>query len=244
MIDFTARFLKPSKILRIATFLQKKALLAALIFFILGSYLSFFASPEDYQQGSYVRFLYIHVPASWFALSTYTTMAALSVVGFTFKIPTAHLLTRALSLPGSLLTCVSLLTGSLWGKVTWGTYWVWDARLTSMLVLFFIYSGYVCLTWKKPFHALHSASILVMIGFVNIPIIKWSVEFWFTLHQPASIMRFAKPAIDSAFFPPLLCMSFAYLCYIIGLTAMIYKRDVKVVQKTGSLLRERLGEAA
>lgn len=231
MIDFAAKLLRPSRSLRIASFLQNKALFASIIFFTIGTYLAFFGSPEDYQQGANVRFMYIHVPASWLALSLYTIMAISSLVGFTIKIPTAHILTRALALPGCLFTGISLVTGALWGKVTWGTYWVWDARLTSMLILFFIYMGYVSMTWKKPLSSLHSASVLVLIGFINIPIIKWSVDFWFTLHQPASIMRFAKSAIDPAFLPPLFCMTLGYLFYAMALSAFIYKRDLLKEQR-------------
>jgi heme exporter protein C len=207
----------------------------------MGVYYALFQSPPDYQQGEMVRFLYLHVPASWFALLVYTLMMVCSVLGFVFKMSLAHVWTKALAPSGCLLTCISLVTGSLWGKPVWGTYWVWDARLTSMLILGFLYLGYTVLAYQKiivhdammrpalMLKRLNSLSILIMIGFINIPIIKWSVDFWFTLHQPPSLMRLAKPALDAAFFPPLLWMAAAYLCFTIAMFCLcfqgIYKND-------------------
>ncbi|MBX9976870.1 MAG: heme ABC transporter permease CcmC [Alphaproteobacteria bacterium] len=200
------------------------AALLCILCFGIGTYTGLFQSPSDYQQGEMVRFLYLHVPASWCALMVYSIMAIFSLIGFMSKIPTAHMLTKALAIPGTMVTGISLTTGSLWGKPVWGTYWVWDARLTSMLILFFIYLGYISLAFhqKTTLKKLERLSILVMVGFVNIPIIKWSVDFWFTLHQPPSIMRMAKPAIDPAFWSPLLWMTGAYLCFLVSMTALLF----------------------
>lgn len=221
---------KPQRLEKVASFCAVPALWLSFAFFIMGVYMAF-STPADYQQGDYVRFMYIHVPASWFALFTYTIMASLSLSGYAFKIQTAHLLTRALAIPGCIMCILSLITGSLWGKVTWGTYWVWDARLTSMFILLMIYGGYIILSHKKRLEQLHTLSLFVMIGVVNIPIIKYSVDLWFTLHQPASIMRLAKPAIDSVFLPPLFTMAISYLLYVIALTSRIFLKDLRREKK-------------
>lgn len=209
----------------------------------MGAYKGLFQSPPDYQQGEMVRFLYLHVPASWCALMVYSTMAILSLIGFISKIPTTHMLTKAFSIPGTIVTALSLITGSLWGKPVWGTYWVWDARLTSMLILFFIYLGYISLAFhfKTSLKKLERYSILVMVGFINIPIIKWSVDFWFTLHQPPSIMRMAKPAIDSSFWSPLLWMTGAYLCFVMSMTALLFLGIMKQYRLTNIALPHNHG---
>lgn len=202
--------------------------------FAMATYFALFESPPDYQQGEMVRFLYIHVPASWFALFIYTLMTVCSILGFAFKLPLAHIWTKALAPGGFIMTILSLVTGSLWGKPVWGTYWVWDARLTSMLILGILYVGYLALAYQPILHQfaskavlvkrLHSLSMLVMIGFINIPIIKWSVDFWFTLHQPPTLMRFAKPALDAVFFPPLLWMVGAYFFFNVALFCLFFKK--------------------
>ncbi len=215
---------RPSFLNRLARGTWPAAIFMCVICFGIGSYKGLFQSPPDYQQGEMVRFLYLHVPASWCALMVYSTMAVLSLVAFTAKIPMAAMLTKALAIPGAIFTALSLITGSLWGKPVWGAYWVWDARLTSMLILLFIYLGYISLAYppKTSMKRLERLSILVMVGFVNIPIIKWSVDFWFTLHQPPSIMRMAKPAVDTAFWSPLLWMTGAYVGFLLSMTALLF----------------------
>ena len=224
---------KPRLLEKMASHMWKPSLFLWLFTGTIGVYLALFASPPDYQQKEMVRFLYLHVPASWFALFTYSLMAVLSVLSITTKAPQFPLLTKALAIPGTLFAAISLFTGSLWGKPVWGTYWVWDARLTSMLILFFIYAGYVALT-HAPSSNLKSArlgSFLVIIGFINIPIIKWSVDFWFTLHQPPSIMRFAKPALAQEFWPPLLMMVAAYACFLMASASLFYLRELALLKK-------------
>jgi heme exporter protein C len=171
-----------------------------------------FTVPEDYQQGNLARIMYVHVPASWMALGLYTLMACLSLAGLITRLPILFLLSKSFVLTGVIFTLISLVTGSIWGVPTWGTWWVWDARLTSMLILLFLYSGY----WMMAAYGektLPSASIFLVIGWVNIPIIKWSVTWWYTLHQPASIMRLAKPAIHGSMLWPLFIMFFGFLLY-------------------------------
>lgn len=184
---------------------------------LLGFWLSLIWSPADYVQGETVRIMYVHVPASWGAMMTYFAMAVLSLYAFLKQNPTAHILTRSMAPVGLCLCMISLLTGAIWGKPTWGAWWVWDARLTSMLILGFLYAGYilVCAFVKPEQHALKVAAILAIIGSINLPIIKWSVNWWHTLHQPASILRLAKPAIHWQMLVPLLSMAFgmAALCF-------------------------------
>jgi heme exporter protein C len=145
------------------------------------------ASPPDYQQGESVRIMYVHVPASWMALFCYTSMAAASAVGLIWRHPVAEMAAKATAPIGACFTFLALLTGSLWGKPMWGTWWVWDARLTSVLILFFLYLGYMALesAFDDPARGTRAASILALVGFVNVPIIKFSVDWWNTLHQPA-----------------------------------------------------------
>lgn len=222
------RFLAPRFLEKIAHTFWKPSLVLWLVFGTLGAYTALITSPPDYQQKEMVRFLYLHVPASWFSLGIYSSMALLSVMSITAKSPQTTLLTKALSIPGTLVAAISLITGSLWGKPVWGTYWAWDARLTSMLILFFIYIGYMCLTYTKGANekTARLGSFLVIVGFINIPIIKWSVDFWFTLHQPPSIMRFEKPALSSEFWPPLIFMVLAYLFFITATTALLFIKEL------------------
>jgi len=181
---------------------------------IMGLWLVLVGSPADEVQGETVRIMYIHVPASWGALLTYFGMALVSCYAFVKQVPMAHLLTKAMAPIGTLLCGISLLTGAIWGKPTWGTWWVWDARLTSMLVLFFLYGGYLMTVYqmKPETKALKTAAIIALVGSLNLPIIKWSVTWWNTLHQPASLMRIAKPAIHVDMLIPLVVMTTALFC--------------------------------
>lgn len=233
LTHFAHAFFQPRRLEKIASLLWPVTGGLWFVCFAVGSYYALVSSPPDYQQGDMVRFLYVHVPASWFALFTYTLMAFFSFAGYVAKIPMAHLLTKSLAIPGAVLTLISLVTGSLWGKPVWGTYWVWDARLTSMLILFFIYVGYISLAYdiRTTLKMLERYSILVMVGFVNIPIIKWSVDFWFTLHQPPSIMRLAKPAIDASFWPPLLWMTGAYFFFLLSILSLVFMHQVTIYRQ-------------
>lgn len=182
-----------------------------------GLSLGLFWSPADYVQGETVRIMYVHVPASWGAMLAFFGMAVTSLYAFIRQNPTAHILTRSMAPIGLCLCIISLVTGAIWGKPTWGTWWVWDARLTSMLILAFLYGGYIlAATYVKPEQqALKIAAVLAIIGSINLPIIKWSVDWWHTLHQPASILRLSKPAIHWQMMIPLFVMAFgmAALCF-------------------------------
>lgn len=187
------------------------ALTAAL--FATGLYLSF-AAPPDYQQGETVRIMFIHVPSAWLAMFCYTTIAISSIGSLIWRHPLADVSAKAAAPIGAAFTFLALVTGSLWGKPMWGTYWVWDARLTSVLVLFFLYLGLIAL-WdaiEEPARAGRAAAILALVGFINVPIIKFSVDWWNTLHQPASVTRLDGPAIHPSLLTPLLVMAVAFTC--------------------------------
>jgi heme exporter protein C len=193
---------------------------AAVLLALAGLYFALFASPADYQQGHSVRIMYVHVPASWMALFCYTAMAAASAVGFIWKHPLADVAAKETAPIGAAFTFLALITGSFWGKPMWGAWWAWDARLTSVLVLFFLYVGYMTLWRAIPdrARATRLAAILAIVGVINVPIIKFSVEWWNSLHQPASVFREGGPAIHPSMLAPLFLMIGAYM---MGYVAML-----------------------
>jgi heme exporter protein C len=210
-----------------------------LILFGAGLYLAFFVAPPDYQQGETVRIMFVHVPAAWLAMFGYTLIAVASLGTLIWRHPLADVAAKTAAPIGAAFTFVALVTGSLWGKPMWGTYWVWDARLTSMLVLFLLYLGLIAL-WQaidEPGPAGRAAAILALVGAVNIPIIKFSVDWWNTLHQPASVIRMDGPTIDAAILWPLLAMALAFtllfvLLHLVSMRAEILRRRVRALQQT------------
>ncbi len=181
----------------------------------LGLYYALFNSPADYQQGDSVRIMYVHVPAAWMALFCYTVVAGASAVGFIWKHPLADVAAKEAAPIGAGFTFLALVTGSLWGKPMWGAWWAWDARLTSVLILFFLYLGYISLwrAFSDKTRAARLAAILAIVGFVNIPVIKFSVDWWNSLHQPASVFRAGGPTIDASMLPALFLMAGAYMFF-------------------------------
>lgn len=193
-----------------------------------GLYMALVTSPADYQQGESVRIMYVHVPAAWMALFCYTSMAVASAVGLIWKHALAHIAARVTAPVGAAFTALALITGSLWGKPMWGTWWVWDARLTSVLVLFFLYMGYMALmnAFDNAQRGTQAAAVLSLVGLVNVPIIKFSVEWWSTLHQPASVMRLDGPTIHASMLWPLLIMATGYVLFY--LWVLIVRIDAHV----------------
>jgi heme exporter protein C len=177
-----------------------------------GLWLGLLDSPADYQQGETVRIMYVHVPAAWVALAGYSTLALASAAFLVWKHPLADLAARAASPVGAGFTAIALVTGALWGQPMWGTWWVWDARLTSVLVLFFLYLGHMALTiaFDDPERGGKAGAVLALVGVVNLPIIKFSVDWWNTLHQPASVLRMGGSTIDPAMLTPLFVMAGGY----------------------------------
>ncbi|HEV2189105.1 MAG TPA: heme ABC transporter permease [Stellaceae bacterium] len=180
---------------------------------LVGLYLSLIVAPPDYQQGESVRIMFVHVPAAIMAEGVYYFVALASFVALVWRHPLADIGAQAAAPLGAAFTLVCLLTGSLWGRPMWGTWWVWDARLTSVLVLFFLYLGYIALAnaFDDPVRGARAAAVLALIGVVDLPIIKFSVNWWNTLHQPASVLRAGGPTIDKSMLIPLVVMALGYL---------------------------------
>jgi len=187
----------------------------------------FYAPPEQYQ-GDAARIMYVHVPAAWMAMASYTFIALMSLVAFVWRHSLADVAARAAALPGAVFTALALFTGAVWGKPTWGAYWVWDARLTSMLLLLFVYFGYMAVWQAVPeqARAARFARILALVGFINIPIIKFSVDWWNSLHQPASIIRADGPTIDASMLWPLFAMIAAYSALFVWLVFLGMRADL------------------
>jgi heme exporter protein C len=196
--------------------------------FALGLWLALFVAPPDYQQGETARIMYLHVPAAWMAMFIYGVMAIAALGTLVWRHPLADAAQKAAAPLGAGFTFVCLTTGSLWGKPMWGTYWVWDARLTSVLVLFILYLGLIAL-WRAiddPGRAARAAAILTLVGSVNIPIIKFSVDWWNTLHQPASVFRLGGPTIAPSLLWPLLIMALAFTLLFVALHLMAIRNEI------------------
>ncbi|HMB75793.1 MAG TPA: heme ABC transporter permease [Kiloniellaceae bacterium] len=222
------RFANPGRFVRLANVILPWTTGGAIVAIALGLYLGLADSPPDYQQGQSVRIMYVHVPAAWMALFVYVSIAIASAVALIWRHPLADVAARAASPVGAAFAFLTLVTGSLWGAKMWGTWWVWDARLTSMLVLFFLYLGHMALlnAFEDQSRGYRAAAILALVGVVNIPIIKFSVEWWSTLHQPASVLRLGGPTIDAAMLWPLLAMALGFKLYFISLLLLRMKSEL------------------
>jgi len=202
-----------------------------------GLWLALFASPPDYQQGETVRIMYVHVPSAWLSLMGFSIMAVASFIALIWRHPLADLCAKSAAPLGAAFTFLALVTGAFWGKPMWGAWWVWDARLTSTLILFFLYLGYMALwaTIEEPNRAARIAAIFALVGSINLPIIRFSVDWWNTLHQPASVVRLDGPTMDSAILTPLLVMATAFtlfftLLLLLRMRTEILKRRVRSLQ--------------
>jgi heme exporter protein C len=217
----------PTRFLAVAEPMIPVLWIAALCTGAIGLWLAYHA-PEDYQQGATVTIMFVHVPAAWLSMMIYTVMSLSALGTLVWRHPLADVSLRCAAPLGAAFTLLALVTGSLWGKPMWGTWWVWDARLTSVLVLFIIYLGIIALVRaiEDPAISARSAAIVTLIGFINIPIIKYSVEWWNTLHQPASVSRLAAPAMDTAFLYPLLTMALCYTIIFAALQLMSMRNEI------------------
>ena len=218
----------PNKVLSINNnFINNLIILMILIIF-LGLIYALFISPEDYIQGDSVRIMYVHVPSSFIALGCFAIMGTASILNLIFKIKFMPLIAKSLAPIGIIFTLISIVTGSLWGKPTWGIWWVWDARLTSMSILFIFYVAYI-LTWKfigNYEKANKISSIIGIVGLLNLPVIKYSVDWWNTLHQPSSITFTSTPTIHYTMLIPLIIMFFGMIIYSLIIFLMKYKTEV------------------
>ncbi|MDE2362802.1 MAG: heme ABC transporter permease [Hyphomicrobiales bacterium] len=217
--SFVLRFVKPA--------IPICAGLTAILLAV-GLYLVFFVAPADYQQGETVRIMYIHVPAAWLGMFAYMVMSSAALGTLVWRHPVADAAQKSAAPLGAMFTFVCLVTGSLWGKPMWGTYWVWDARLTSMLVLLLIYLALIALwqTIEEPQRAAKAAAVMTLVGLVNIPIIKFSVDWWNTLHQPASVFTTSGPAIYSSMLWPLLIMAVGATFLFLTLHMMSIRNEI------------------
>ena len=190
-------------------------------------------SPPDYLQGDSVRIMYVHVPSAWIGLASFTSIAFLSIANFLFKIKNIKLITKSIAPIGLMFTCLAIVTGSLWGQPTWGTWWAWDARITSMLILAIFYIGFISAHKfiSEEERANRISSIIAIIGLINVPIIKYSVEWWNTLHQPASIKLIGSSTIHYSMLMPLMLMFFFLLLYCALIFLMKYKTEIIRIKK-------------
>jgi heme exporter protein C len=213
------KFANPNRFLKIANGLLPWTWAITAALFAVGLYGGLVLAPADYQQGETARIMFVHVPAAWISMMAYSVMAIASGVALIFRHPLADVAAKAAAPLGAVFCALALVTGSIWGKPMWGAWWVWDARLTSMFVLMLLYVGYIAI-WQaieEPQRAAAVARIVALVGWINIPIIKFSVDWWNTLHQPASVLRMSGSTIDWSMRWPLLVMGLAYTLLFLSL---------------------------
>jgi len=249
-----SRLANPSVFLRLSGRILPVLYVVTAGLFAVGLYMAFFVAPPDYQQGETVRIMFVHVPSAWLAMFGYLLIAISAAGSLIWRHPLADVSAKAAAPIGAAFTFLALVTGALWGKPMWGTYWVWDARLTSFLVLFFLYLGLIAL-WEaieEPSKAGRATAILSLVGVVNLPIIKFSVDWWNTLHQPSSVLRLDGPTIDASILYPLLVMAVAFTCLFVmlhlkAMRAEVFARRINammVTQVEQAARRPRTGPAA
>ena len=220
--------INPSKFSKFADIIFKPLIFISSVIMMIGLVLVYL-SPLDYQQGLTVKIMYVHVPSAWLALLTYTIMTIYSIIGIAFKMPFSFIVNKAVAPIGAVFTLLCLVSGSLWGKPMWGTWWVWDARLTSVAILFLVYLIIIFLnqTFENRDVREKTTAIFIIIGSINLPIIKFSVDWWNTLHQPASVSKLSSPSMDSSMLQPLLVMTVAFS--LIGLIIAILRIKAEIL---------------
>ncbi|NRA72849.1 MAG: heme ABC transporter permease [Gammaproteobacteria bacterium] len=221
-------YAKPERSYQLATTLLPWFAISSIFCLSIGVVWGLAFAPVDYQQGESYRIIFIHVPAATLSLSTYMAMATAALVGMVWQLKLADAAAAAIAPIGAVLTAVALVTGAAWGKPMWGTWWIWDARLTTQLILLFIYLGIIALhsSFEDKVLAGRAAGILTLVGVINIPIIKYSVEWWNTLHQGATISKLDKPSMDSAMLIPLLINILGFALMIGALTLIRFRNEV------------------
>ena len=229
------KYFEPNKIFSITSKAPKYVLFLFVIILSIGLMEALIFSPEDYKQSHSVRIMYVHVPAAWISLGIFSVITFLSVAGYVFKIRNFFLISKSLAPSGLVFNIVALVTGSIWGKPTWGTWWAWDARITSMLILVLFYIMYL-VAWRiyeNNDKAFKITSIITILGIVNVPIIKYSVDWWNTLHQPASINIFSKSTIHISMLFPLLTMTAAFALFSLLIFLMKYNTELIKIKNKG-----------
>ena len=229
------QLLEPNRIFSITSKAPKYVLLLFILVVSIGLTEALILSPEDYKQSHSVRIMYVHVPAAWISLGIFSTITVLSIVGYIFKIKNFFLISKSLAPSGFVFNVIALVTGSIWGKPTWGTWWAWDARITSMLILAFFYLMYL-IAWRiyeDKEQVFKVTSIITILGIINVPIIKYSVDWWNTLHQPASINILSKSTIHSSMLIPLLIMTAAFALFSLLIFLMKYNTELIKIKNKG-----------
>jgi heme exporter protein C len=218
----------PSRFLALVERALPWLVVATLFAFAVGLEQTFFVAPDDYQQGATVKIMFVHVPSAWLGMFCWALMSLAALGTLVWRHPLADVAAKAAAPIGAAFTFLCLISGSLWGRPMWGTYWVWDARLTSVLVLFLMYLGLIVLwrTVDDPSRAGRAAAILTLVGAVNLPIIKFSVDWWNTLHQPASVFRLGGPTIDPSILVPLLSMAIAFTLLFVTLHLAAMRNEI------------------
>tara|TARA_Y100001958_G_scaffold144290_1_gene122009 strand:- start:274 stop:984 length:711 start_codon:yes stop_codon:yes gene_type:complete len=229
------KYFEPNRIFSITSKAPKYVLLLFVIVLSIGLLEALVFSPEDYKQSHSVRIMYVHVPAAWITLGIFSSITFLSLIGYIFKLKNFFIISKSLAPSGFVFNIIALVTGSIWGKPTWGTWWVWDARITSMLILALFYLLYL-VAWRiydnneKVFRI---TSIITILGIINVPIIKYSVDWWNTLHQPASINILSKSTIHASMLYPLLIMTAAFALFSLLIFLMKYNTELIKIKNKG-----------
>ena len=229
------KYFEPNKIFSITSKAPKYVLFLFIVILSIGLTEALILSPEDYKQSHSVRIMYVHVPAAWISLGIFSVITFLSIVGYIFKIRNFFLIAKSLAPSGLVFNIIALVTGSIWGKPTWGTWWAWDARITSMLILALFYIMYL-VAWRvfedkdKVFKV---TSIITILGIINVPIIKYSVDWWNTLHQPASINILSKSSIHISMLFPLMTMTAAFALFSLLIFLMKYNTELIKIKNKG-----------
>ena len=229
------KYFEPNKIFSITSKAPKYVLSLFIIVLSIGLSEALIFSPQDYKQGDAVRIMYVHVPAAWISLGIFSLITFLSIFGYIFKVQNFFLISKSLAPSGFVFNIIALVTGSIWGKPTWGTWWAWDARITSMLILALFYAMYI-LAWRifedkdKVFKV---TLIITILGIINVPIIKYSVDWWNTLHQPASINILTKTSIDISMLFPLMIMTAAFALFSLLIFLMKYNTELIKIKNKG-----------
>jgi heme exporter protein C len=229
------KYFEPNRIFSVTSKAPKYVLLLFIIILSIGLTEALILSPEDYKQSHSVRIMYVHVPAAWISLGIFSAITFLSVIGYIFKIRNFFLISKSLAPSGLVFNVVALVTGSIWGKPTWGTWWAWDARITSMLILVLFYIMYLVVwrIYEKNDKAFKITTIITILGIINVPIIKYSVDWWNTLHQPASINILSKSSIHISMLFPLLIMTAAFALFSLLIFLMKYNTELIKIKNKG-----------
>ncbi|WP_440648746.1 heme ABC transporter permease CcmC [Candidatus Pelagibacter sp. HIMB1521] len=229
------KLLEPNKIFQITSKAPKYVLFLFVVVLSVGLVEALILSPEDYKQSDAVRIMYVHVPAAWISLGIFSSITVLSISGFIFKNKNFFLISKSLAPSGFVFNIIALVTGSIWGKPTWGTWWAWDARITSMLILALFYALYL-ISWRiyeNEEKVFKISTFITILGIINVPIVKYSVDWWNTLHQPASINILSKSSIHSSMLYPLLIMTAAFALFSLLIFLMKYNTELIKIKNKG-----------